>query len=904
MKKLLIFCPHLSTGGAPQVTANKVKLLKDEFDLIVVEHSMIAWNYVVQRNDIIKTIGKDKFFTLGENKEKDFKAIMENFNPDVISMEEFPEMFLEGHISDWLYRPDRPYTIFETTHDSSFSPKAKIYFPDKFIYVSAYCAFKYNEFTTPAEIIEYPIDNKARNKHRAREVLGLEPDYKHVVIVGLFTPRKNQKYAFELAERVHKHKIKFHFIGNQADNFSYYWKPLNEWKQSSEKMNNVVIWGERPDVLTFMEASDMFLFCSKGDKHNKELNPIAIKEAMEYDIPKLMYNLDVYCNKYHQFDNVHELTGDLNLDTKKMLEIFKIDEEALSKEAIIIGTYPNLKEREELTKECIKRLKALNRKIILLSHYPVDFETQKMVDFYIFDAHNPLTHHSYYTKFYNYTNGYDVDININSLKGSNQSLTVLTNLFNGYKCAKANGIERAFYLTFDVLVTENDLKSIETSFESVRSGKSAYLATLNTPFKKGIQTNGMTFDVEFFLKTFHDVRNQDEYNSICSSIGSQNFLEDYLIKALKNIPTDTYELINNDQETFLLESGLGTSSNSEYYSIIPIEGEDNTFMFYFFSYNLDERKVNIKILEGGIEFFNTRFQVNKSREYKKEIKFSGSAIDFELDFYDGERLYKSEKYSINNSNLDKYKSAGIFKWKNRKPKIRLVHIQTTLNDEREQQSRLSLQKVTEYGWEYVLHTNTPYADTPPKHNCFRPNCVSNELFDDEMVSKYGTALTPAHYGCYESFKNAILSEFTNEIDFLIVCEGDCLIEIPTKEFVQKVESSCDITKKYNIGFMSFGDKETLEHGWMQSPVVQEIPEADFMYVTNHIIGLQCIMFPKFTKDYLKTQLRTHKWDAADMYFNLIMSASPYKMGIVKNRLTTQADGYSLIDKTVKTFRKK
>jgi hypothetical protein len=28
------------------------------------------------------------------------------------------------------------------------------------------------------------------------------------------------------------------------------------------------------------------------------------------------------------------------------------------------------------------------------------------------------------------------------------------------------------------------------------------------------------------------------------------------------------------------------------------------------------------------------------------------------------------------------------------------------------------------------------------------------------------------------------------------------------------------------------------------------------------------------------------------------------MGIVKDRLTTQADGFSLIDRTVKTFRKK
>jgi hypothetical protein len=39
-----------------------------------------------------------------------------------------------------------------------------------------------------------------------------------------------------------------------------------------------------------------------------------------------------------------------------------------------------------------------------------------------------------------------------------------------------------------------------------------------------------------------------------------------------------------------------------------------------------------------------------------------------------------------------------------------------------------------------------------------------------------------------------------------------------------------------------------------------------------------------------------------MYFNSIF-AGP-QMGMVKKRLTTQADGFSLIDNTHKSFRKK
>jgi hypothetical protein len=173
-----------------------------------------------------------------------------------------------------------------------------------------------------------------------------------------------------------------------------------------------------------------------------------------------------------------------------------------------------------------------------------------------------------------------------------------------------------------------------------------------------------------------------------------------------------------------------------------------------------------------------------------------------------------------------------------------------------------------------------------------------ELFNDEQVRQYGTALTPAHYGCYEAFKNAILSEF-HDCDYLIVCEGDCIIEVPIEEFIDTVEDCAAKLVENDIEYMSFGDKDTLEQGWPQSPVIRDID--DKMYVTNHLIGLQCIMFPAHVAPWLKETLRTHKWDAADIYFNCIFAGD--RMGIVKKRLTTQADGFSLIDNTYKTFRK-
>jgi hypothetical protein len=744
------------------------------------------------------------------------------------------------------------------------------------------------------EIIEYPVDKKERNKLARQQQFGLDPEYKHIVIVGLFTARKNQGYAFEMARQLENYKVKFHFLGNQAGNFEDYWKPL-----MANKPDNCIIWGERSDVSEFLQACDMFLFPSKGDRGNKELNPIAIKEALEYDMIKMMYPLDVYCNKYDDYEDVVYLTGDVNADIANLISYLNLTASLkmnVDEEVIVIGTYPNLKRRVELTKECIRSLKPLGRKIILVSHYPVDQEIQRMVDYYIYDKHNPMTIHSYYTLFFNHTKDYNADLNINQLHEGNQSLAVLTNLFNGFKHAKAHGFKSLFYVTFDIIIDPRDIPAINQSFSTLGNGKKAHLAIFKTAFEYGLQTNGMTFNIDYFLDKFDDVRDVETYNSICREIDAQNFLEDYFAKKLDTL--DKNELYirpmqrMGDDETFLEYTGTGLSSHSEYYSILPVVGKDNVFMFYFCTYNIDDRTIKVKI--GNTSF---EFNISETKEYKYEFAYVGKPIDVTIEFYDDNQMYKKELHTISEDTLDKYKGTGKFLWKNVKPKIKLVHIQTTINDDREKVSRDSLIGVTEHGWKYVLQLNEPYKSLPPAHTCLRPTCVSLTHYDKDKP--IGTALTPGHYGCYEAFKNAILTEFY-DCDFLIVCEGDCIIETDMQTFIDTVERCAHQLESNGINYMSFGDTATLDNAWPQSPMIKDV--NDDMYVTDHIIGLQCIMFPAKIASWLKETVRTHKWDAADMYFNTIF-AGP-QMGIVKNRLTTQADGYSLIDNSEKIFIKK
>lgn len=302
MEKILFISPHLSTGGSPQFTLNKITLLKDDFEIWCVEYNFVSSDYVVQRNKIINLL-QDRFISIGDNKEYLINLIHQ-INPDYLCIEEFSETFIEEKLCYQIYNSNRNYRILETTHSSHKTTKK--FFPDKFIFVSKWSEKMYKELGVDYEVVEYPIDKKERFN-----LLNFDKTYKHILNVGLFTPGKNQGYAFKLAKELESEKIKFHFVGNSAPNFEEYWKPLMQ-----NKPDNCLIWGEREDVDSFIQSSDLFLFTSIF-----ELNPLVIKEALSYDIPILMFNLETYLGSYDNQKNIHFLNGNLENDKNLILKI-------------------------------------------------------------------------------------------------------------------------------------------------------------------------------------------------------------------------------------------------------------------------------------------------------------------------------------------------------------------------------------------------------------------------------------------------------------------------------------------------------------------------------------------------------------------------------------------------------
>ena len=216
-KRLLYIAAHLSTGGMPQYLLRQIETFKNDYHIEVVEIADHG-GYVVQKNKIkslvvVHTLGQDRPTILD---------VIKKFNPDIIHFQEIPQFDLSSEILDKIFVTSRKYDIVVTTHGSHTKPDEIVYHPDRYVLVSEWSRQRFEHLPVETAIWEYPIQEVEYDKELSKERLGFEKDWKHVLMVGLFTPGKNQGEIFDVARQLEKYKIKFHFVGKQAKNFEHY----------------------------------------------------------------------------------------------------------------------------------------------------------------------------------------------------------------------------------------------------------------------------------------------------------------------------------------------------------------------------------------------------------------------------------------------------------------------------------------------------------------------------------------------------------------------------------------------------------------------------------------------------------------------------------------------------------
>jgi len=318
VRKILLVTPHLSTGGLPRYLVWRIENLIQENEVWCVEWANITADvFVVQKNRISEILG-DRLITLDDDKSK-ILDVIDNISPDIIHFEELAENFINYPIVKKIWTPERKYFITQTTHSSFSSIGECSFLPDKWLFVSEFSKEKFETKNNlpPWEILDMPIVYHHNiNKKEFREKLGLQHNLIHVLNVGLFTPGKNQSEIIEIAKKLIHKNFHFHFVGNLAGNFQFYWDDLVKGLPT-----NCTIWGERSDVDDFYGASDVFYFPSTF-----ELNPLSVKEAIGWGLPTFIRKHETYRGKYDEYPQVKYITEDIDKNIEIFLDIIKFIE--------------------------------------------------------------------------------------------------------------------------------------------------------------------------------------------------------------------------------------------------------------------------------------------------------------------------------------------------------------------------------------------------------------------------------------------------------------------------------------------------------------------------------------------------------------------------------------------------
>ena len=648
--KILYITPHLSTGGLPQYLLKKIQAAYAQADIYCVEYEDVG-GFVVQKNQIVQIL-KDRFFQIREDKEVLLKVI-ESISPDVVHLEEMPEYFMDRRIAEKIYNKDRKYLIFETSHDSSFDPNQKLFIPDKFLFVSRFQKERMSSLGIPSDVLEYPIGVKSRgDRTKALNKLGLDPSKKHVVNVGLFTPRKNQAEIFQYAKLLSDKNIQFHFIGNQADNFRFYWEPLMK-----EMPANCKWWGERKDVESFYSIADLFLFTSRGTENNKETSPLVIREAISFNVPSLIYNLPVYLGMYDKYDNISYLDfDDLNKNCSKILEKLSLggmaqkDKNKKSEDCVfIVSSYPKDTSSAKITKDCLDELGRFNLPRILTSHCDVPTSVQSSCEYLAIDKErNVLTHQSFYVRYWQTLNRNGVNYKATlfldtSLNDTYHGPAVYTNYYNGICMAKKLGYKKAICLNFDFIMKDSGF--FKKVFQKLKD-KDGYFVKKQEPEGGTLKTVFFGIDVDFFEKNFPLIKDKEDYESWRKKVNSEsNGLENMFFNTIKD-KLGTCEISSNEdyvKDTSSCE--VDSNSQVEYFTVLPINSEPDKISVFFCSSNTkDSRKIIITHPDGKIES-----DINGRTTVIEFIKKPETRCEITADVYDKNTsaLVYSRKININ-----------------------------------------------------------------------------------------------------------------------------------------------------------------------------------------------------------------------------------------------------------------
>lgn len=195
-------------------------------------------------------------------------------------------------------------------------------------------------------------------------------------------------------------------------------------------------------------------------------------------------------------------------------------------------------------------------------------------------------------------------------------------------------------------------------------------------------------------------------------------------------------------------------------------------------------------------------------------------------------------------------------------------------------------KVSEHFYKYTQVFNHR-SQIAPIETCNTPECW---VSSPEMAPESGAWVSTGHYGAFEAHRNAILTEFTDDIDALLVIEGDVVSDLQPSEFSKIIHSALEFGNQNSASFFTFANTPFGEG----SDAADNIISYGLYDKIKHFLCCNCYLIFKSEKENIQNKIKEAKWMAFDvwLYWNYEGRVPIFRTHLP---IAYESSGYSLID---------
>ena len=374
---------------------------------------------------------------------------------------------------------------------------------------------------------------------------------------------------------------------------------------------------------------------------------------------------------------------------------------------------------------------------------------------------------------------------------------------------------------------------------------------------------------------------------------STNYLTTKIKESKKDIKFVTIDTVKGTDDEELHQNIVGAFNGDIFYEFIDNTVLSNNYNKFEIikdtSHNAANQFANSSIdyimLDAGHSYEDVNDDI---RHWYNKVKPGGtiSGDDYGGSFFPGVTRAVDE-FFYNQCTL------GFRNWKRKKPRIQVKHLLTRPDDMREMVSIQSLKQLEKYGMVYQPIVNEVYEGFAPAENCRRPEHISKDNKPGELYPGAGLGwMTGRHYGCYLAHRGALETMDTENFDYTLIFEADAFIYTGLEEFVEIVHRACFLSERDNVPFISFADNPSRSK--------EKIDELFSKTAANQDLA-HCYLIPNREKQWWADRLIDCGWDVGDLWFNHVFHNHPRPRYTTNKMYSKQAEGYSLLDLTVKTW---